>query len=274
MDGLERAYLAATIRAVLEANRALLLLTCGEAVQSCDGGYGKSDTMLLDSVPEVTLRQTLEGFDPEIVLITEESGKNTDLINLGRKFAFLADPLDGSDLLKRFVLTHVSDQKITLGEVFADQELGHKWPTSTKFVGLSSFACSSSIAVVRNGELLFAVIALLVPQKILMACRTGVYCADIVQEFSNRMLATKQWKRLCFPAPDPLHFQRFIAYAKREVYRINLKETQLLALWEQIEDLKDLDVPGPGRILFLSSLTDSPVGFVASSGEKIGEWIP
>ncbi|OGY31509.1 MAG: hypothetical protein A2805_01635 [Candidatus Andersenbacteria bacterium RIFCSPHIGHO2_01_FULL_46_36] len=71
MQGIERGYLNASIRAVLSANANLLEASVEEALSHAQL-YGKPDTLGLDAWPEITIMDSLALFDANAIVITEE----------------------------------------------------------------------------------------------------------------------------------------------------------------------------------------------------------
>jgi hypothetical protein len=277
MEGVERAYLNAAILAVLKANQNLGLLQCQKALQKVP--YGKSDTLELDATPENTIKEVLtEFFDRNLVLITEEEGKSVNLLDTDKGVVFV-DPMDGSKILADFLINNVPDKFMRLKEIFANEKYLETW--AQKHEGpVSITGCCCSVTAVKTGSILFNVMVNYLTQEIFIACQTGIYhqtISKILPEgedwesafFDKRMRS--EWPEIKFPKPAIHDEEKFVTYLKKEAYIRNLEHANLIGPADDRQ--RSLDVPGPARILYLSTLNSSPVGFILANGEKIGEWL-
>ena len=69
--------------------------------------------------------------------------------------------------------------------------------------------------------------------------------------------------------------KNFVTFLGKEGYAENFKESRIIPPGETKQHLL-YDLPGgPSRVLYLSNIVPqtTPVGFILSNGEKIGEWI-
>lgn len=277
MEGIERAYLNAAILAVLKANQNLGLLQCQKALQKVP--YGKADTLELDATPENTIKQVLtDCFDKNLVLITEEAGKSANFFEADAVIVF-SDPMDGSKILAGFLANNVPDKFMRLKEIFANKEYLETW--AQKHEGpVSITGCCCSVTAVKAGAILFNVMVNYLTQEIFIACQAGIYHRAIskilpAEEdwestfFDKKM--RRDWPQISFPNPTLQDEEKFITYVRKEVYVRNFEHINLIGAPDDRQ--RTLDVSGPARILYLSSLNDSPVGFILANGEKIGEWL-
>jgi hypothetical protein len=277
MEGIERAYLSATIRALLSANQNLGLLPCYKALQSVP--FGKSDTLELDSTPENTIKKMLtEFFDKRLVLITEEAGKSADLVGTYNEVVCFSDPMDGSKVLADFLNSDVDDKSIRLKDVFNDPKYQQAWAQKHRDPA-SINGCSGSVTAVKEGNVLFNVLVNYITQEIFVACQEGIRYQKIAQllpsqeEWENLPFDKwmREWPEVKFPKPGPESQETFVTYLRKPVYQRNFMQTNLVSAVDEAQ--KDFAAPGPARVLYLSDLIDPPVGFILSNGEKIGEFL-
>ena len=94
MQGLNEVYLKIAIQAMLQANRDLGKLSCREALEPAN--FGKADTLILDAVPEIAIKKVLtDFFAQKYILITEESGKSSEIVDTNNKIIIFVDPVEG-----------------------------------------------------------------------------------------------------------------------------------------------------------------------------------
>ena len=106
MYGVEKAHCNAAIKAIITAFYALSNSTVEEALRSI-WAYGKSDTLGMDAMPEITIVDQLKRYDKMSIIITEEnSPKELIFSEFGDprryKTVFISDPTDRSRYFKSF----------------------------------------------------------------------------------------------------------------------------------------------------------------------------
>src|SRR3989338_11230776 len=114
MQGVEISHCNAAIEAILKATYALWNSTVDEALRPILR-YGKSDTLGMDAMPEITIVETLQNYDRFCVVITEETGDREKIhfyiSEDPRRFrtVFISDPTDRSSQLKK-AMENVEDK--------------------------------------------------------------------------------------------------------------------------------------------------------------------
>ena len=286
MQGVEISHCNAAIRAVLAAYNSVLGSTVEEALRPILA-YGKSDTLGLDAMPEITLVERLEQYDKYAIVITEECGSresshftNTDDPRRFRTI-FIADPTDRSDQLQK-LLEGVTDRTKKVGEVLRDSESRKSWAEEFG-APVEITGSTSAITCLRRGVPIFSVILNYITQQLVVSCSAGIYVLAIPEELVNIDLdfVRDRGRRLTFPSINALktsdmrRFVTFMGSAGKKGYQENLQDSKLMSSAEQEEFLHYRSPGGPSRTLYLSDLQpkETPIGFVLANGEKIGEWI-
>lgn len=292
MQGIERVYCNVCINALVGAWRALMDVKAVESLRHVD--YGKGDTLGLDAITEITIKERLEQFDSHAILITEELDDQahrrwpTDSDPVKQPLMFFCDPTDRSSQLKTFF------EKISEGspmEKIGDL-MGRCDPKVLWEATFEPPACitgsTSAITCVRKGEVIFSVILNFITGVVYVATDIGVFWyrlknfSDSRNENVDLNEIIKKGQQLLFPGVGNRHYslddcRRFVTFLGKEGYRANLEDSQLFVENENLEGLlHHSNPPGPPRVFYLSELQKKgygPVGFILCNGEKIGEWM-
>src|SRR3989344_2903585 len=175
MQGIERGYLNAAIRAVLSANANLLEASVEEALSHAQL-YGKADTLGLDAWPEITIMDSLALFDANAIVITEERSavipkySNGDDPRNVRTF-FISDPTDRSRQLSEFLET-ATDKKAAVAQMVRSSEAHALW--EERFgAPVSITGAFSAITCVRGAVPIFSVKVNYLTQALFVACSAG-----------------------------------------------------------------------------------------------------
>ena len=288
MVGIEEAYCNTIIRALLLANYALLEATIVESLQG-NSVWGKGDTLGLDAIPEIAILDYLKSFDQYAVMLTEETGRDSNPLALtgpeshrGVRTFFICDPTDRSAQLGKFLRRFQSEEEpsrkvaaaIKRPETKCEWETDHGSPCSIT-------GAFSAITCVRRGLPICTGLLNYITQELFVACSAGVYSKvlpshddiDAWEKIEFRLVQSTG-EALHFRPVGPEHWKRFVTFLGKDGYEDNLLGSKFI----QENFRKDLhyDLPGgPSRVLYLSELQpmDHPIGFVLANGEKIGEWI-
>jgi len=232
----------------------------------------KKDSLYLDVLPENILQlKLIDGYDRNIVLITEEKGEFNYQDICNAEYVVFSDPTDRSKQLKIYIENGINRKIIVRESLFenllAAPEALSLWQALFGSPALLTGACSA-LTVVRRGEILFSLLLNYITEDIIIACKDFLIVENlskIVKKGLDYNLST--WKPLLFSKPDKEKvFNTYLA----KNYEENLRKTGLFGP-EFIPIEKEPG--GPARILYLSNLHPDPPGFILSNGEKIGEWI-
>ncbi|MFA6306549.1 MAG: hypothetical protein WCV70_01510 [Patescibacteria group bacterium] len=284
MQGVEKSHCNAAIRAVLAAARALWQSTVEEALRPILK-YGKSDTLGMDAMPEITIIETLRDYDRFSVVITEEIGesekgklKNYNDYNDHRRFRtlFISDPTDRSAQIKES-LEKEEDRSRTVLSVIKDPQFQEKWEKNFgKPVWVTGG--SSAITCVRRGIPIFSVIVNYINRQLFLACSAGCYVIDLPDDMSeinlDKILITGE-KIFFSDTSSHGQMKRFATFMGKRGYEENFIESGFMDENDIKENLFYKFPGGPSRVLYLSisQSKDLPIGFVLANGEKITEWI-
>lgn len=281
MQGVELAHMNATIHAILKAFYDLLDSTVGEALRPIHK-YGKSDTLGMDAMPEITIVDQLCAYDRNAVVVTEEIGaqRKIDFTPAMHPKAFrtvfISDPTDRSAQMKAFLKEAQKDRRIA--DVVRDEDARGKW--EKEFSGPAGITGSSSaVTCVRHGVPIFSVVVNYITQQMFISCSAGNFVVDLPIEMVkiDFDFVIKRGKQIVFPEIDGTDMRRFVTFLGKEGYKENLIASNLIEEGD-LESTIHYGLPGgPLRILYLSALqakaSKSRVGFILANGEKIGEWI-
>lgn len=281
MKGIEHEYLRECIRALCEARVKLLALPCKNAVS--EGEYGKSDSLALDDVPEITICDMLTEFDPDLPLVTEEIGLSEKLRDTDDEFVCFLDPMDRSKVLANFLERFFEE---TIATVFQNERMIKEWEAECGG-DVEVSGPYASITAIHHHSILFNVMINYITGIIYIASDEGIGTLSADQIFEER-----EQKRVLKRSIDlnnmlkPIlfaersEFSRFgsesvVTFCQNEQYKHNLVATKIFGN-ETIEEIQRkhllYDRPGgPARILYLKEPPHA--GFILSNGEKIGEWI-
>lgn len=284
MVGIEIAHCTAAIDAVLAAYYDFLEATVDEAVRLVPS-YGKSDTLGLDAIPEITIVEVLEAYDPHAVIITEERGGGERFRMFTReddprtfRTFYLSDPMDRSIQFAEF-LRGVDQKGEKLGAVLRRPEARARWEREYGAPAAITGA-SSAVTGVRRGVPIFSVMVNYCTQQLFVACSAGVYVVDLPDTLPDVDLGyvRAQGTPVLFRAVGRnrhTEMRRFVTYLGKRGYKENFLDSGLMSEQEMAQHLHYGLPGGPLRIFYLSTLQPEgvPIGFIVSNGEKIGEWI-
>lgn len=285
MLGVEIAHCNAALEAVLTAYNAFLESTVEEALRPILA-YGKSDTLGLDAMPEITIVEKLQTFDRYTIVITEERGSlekfHFTQVDDPRRFRtiFISDPTDRSAQVKT-LLEGVEDKTKRVGEIFRSNDIRAQW--EEQFSGPAEITGgSSSITCVRRGIPIFTVMVNYVTQQLFVSCSAGNYClelADVSDVFDvNLNCVRSHGSKLYFRGiRSKKHgdLRRFVTFMGKSGYKENFMDSNLMSEAEMDKSLVYRLPGGPLRVLYLSTLQpeDKSLGFIMANGEKVIEWI-
>jgi len=305
MQGIEQKYCDVCINALVGAWRELMEATVGENIRKVPYGksdtrYGKSDTLGLDAITEITIKRRLEEFDRHAILITEELDDQahrrwpTDSDPIKQPLMFFSDPTDRSAQLEKFLRgIPKSDPIVKTGKLMLDCNPIEAWEKvlETSEASESPATITGSVGAItcaRKGEIVFSVILNYVSAIIYVATDIGVYWyqlksfSDPKNEDITLAEIFKNGQTLHFPGTrefgySPDDCKKFVTFLGSEVkigYFENIRDSKLFG--DNFAELVHHRVPaGPPRPLYLSELQKGhgPVGFILANGEKIGEWM-
>jgi len=294
MYGIEKSYINACIRAMISAWRALQETPARNALSIVP--YGKRDTLRLDAIPEIQIREKINDFDPNAILITEEEELDaeaqmrwpTDANPIRQPLILFSDPTDRSSQLKKFItaISKGNDRK-KVGDFIRSRKVDAVAAWEKEFGAPADITgATTSITAIRKGELVFSVVLSYIVNKIYVACPWGVFQCQL-PPFDQQMKVynvdleyiIKNGKSLKFPlASDTCKkyddYKRYVTFLGKTGYDENFNECMVFV--DKTRDYLHHKYPGgPARILYLSELQKGhgPVGFIVANGEKIGEWI-
>jgi hypothetical protein len=213
MQGIEKAHCNAAIKALLKASYALWQSTVEEVLRPILA-FGKSDTLGMDAMPEITIIDSLRGYDENAVIVTEESGitKVKGDENNRYRTIFFSDPTDRSAILKKS-LDGLADKQKTLLEVVSDPEFQATWEKEYGFP-VEITGASSSITCVRVGVPIFSIIVNYVTRNLFLACSAGCYKFKLPDEESRIYLDTilAGGEKIFFRDLVTAHNKRFVTF--------------------------------------------------------------
>lgn len=281
MQGVEKSHCNAAIEAILTAYAALLQSTVEEALRSIHA-YGKSDTLGMDAMPEITIIEVLQRYDKFCIVITEETGAR-EMIHFPhsddpRRFrtVFLSDPTDRSAQLKK-LLEEVDNKNERVMDVVRKDISRTRWEERFgKPAEITGGA--SAITCIRRGVPIFSVIVNYITQQLFVSCSAGNYVLDLPEDVRGIDLnyVRERGNKIFFRDIDSRgDTRRFVTFMGKQGYKENFMDSRLMTE-EEMGKYLYYDLPGgPLRILYLSNLqpSDVAVGFILANGEKIGEWV-
>lgn len=281
MQGVEISHCNAAIEAILTASYAFWESTVEEALRPILK-YGKSDTLGMDAMPEITIIETLQRYDQYSVVITEETGGREKMHFVHsddpRRFRtnFISDPTDRSAQVKKS-LENVGDKTRKVGDVIRDPDYRQNW--EDKFgKPVEITGGTSAITCVRRGVPIFSVIVNYVTRVLYLSCSAGNYALELPDTFSkigfDHVIA--KGRRFYFRDINSHgDMRRFVTFMGKQGYKENFIDSKFMTEDEMKQNLH-YDLPGgPSRALYLSTFQpeNCPIGFVLANGEKISEWI-
>jgi hypothetical protein len=279
MQGVERAHCNAAIQAVLAAATALWNSTVEEALRHVLR-YGKSDTLGLDAMSEITIVEQLLGYDAFSVVITEETG-GRHAVRLEpndwrrSKSIFISDPTDRSAQLKG-MLEGVDDRTRRVIDVLSDVNSRRLW--EEKFGGPAEITGSTSaITCIRRGVPIFAVIVNHLTRELFVSCSAGNFVLSLPDNVSGVDLdyVRDRGRKLFFRGVDSANERRFVTFMGKSGYRENFMDSGFMTEAEMCQCLFYNLPGGPARVFYLSALQPptAPIGFILANGEKVSEWV-
>lgn len=261
MKGASRDLMKMCIRALEGAYGDINSLKTSDAI-----GYvhsGKADTYGLDEATEEMIKHDVSGYDPDIALVTEETGKMYHGENglEPTQVVLIADPTDRSIKLRDFLSARVQDdpsaKSMPVGDVL--QRYIDVWERELGPPVISG--ASGSLTAIKDRKVLFNVMVNYVTGDMFVSSSLGNKHGKVGERFET-------FGNMCFP--DTKKGEKYAAFLGKKGYPENLEQCQLGLEPEQCADPW---APGPTRILQLSDMTSNDIGFILSNGEKVCEWI-
>lgn len=281
MEGIEKSHCNAVLAAISKSTYAFWQSTVEEALRPILK-YGKSDTLGMDAMAEITIIETLQEYDHLSAIITEEAG-GREKIRFSHpedhhlfRTVFISDPTDRSSQIKTALESTVDKTKSVL-ETVNNQGFKEMW--ETKFgAPLPITGGSSAITCVRKGLPIFSVIVNYITRQLFLACSAGCYSYELPLEQTKIELDTilKNGEKIFFhDTCQTDHMRHFTTFMGKSTYKENFIDSHFMSEADMVKNLK-YDLPGgPSRALYLSKLQslENQIGFVFANGEKITEWI-
>ena len=279
MQGIERSHCEAVIEAVLNSVYAFWHSTVEDALKPISK-YGKKDTLGMDAIPEISTIKTLQEYDGCSAVITEETGlktsvylANSDDPNYFRT-VFISDPTDRSSQIKQ-ALEGVANKKQKVSAVMGTPGFRDIWENRFSRP-LDITGGMSAVTCVRRGIPIFSVMVNYITRKLFLACSAGCYSFALSGDKPNvglNLILTRGKKIFFNNIHSDKDMTRFVTFMGKTGYKENFIDSQFMAEEDMKENLY-YDLPGgPSRILYLSDMQPSPLGFILANGEKITEWI-
>lgn len=262
MKGAARDLMNVCIEALSNAYDNINSLRCSHAIERVR--IGKSDTYGLDEVTEEVIKHCVDGYDSNIVLVTEETGKmyhgEKDLEPT--QIVLIADPTDRSIKLKEFLEKRIAEDDSNRDRSVQDVVGGSiaKWEEEFGCPAISG--AFGSLTAIKDRKILFNVMANYLTGDMFVSCPVGNKrgkIGDALESYSD------------IDFPSQAKSEKYSAFLGKDGYLENLRKCGLDL---RPENCLDPWVGGPARILQLSSLNEKDkISFILSNGEKIGEWI-
>ncbi|QQG52775.1 MAG: hypothetical protein HY931_00890 [Candidatus Falkowbacteria bacterium] len=281
MEGIEKSHCNAVLGAISKSTYAFWQSTVEEALRPILK-YGKSDTLGMDAMAEITIIETLQEYDHLSAIITEEAG-GREKIRFSHpedhhlfRTVFISDPTDRSSQIKA-ALESTPDKTKSVLETVNNQEFKEMW--EAKFgTPLPITGGSSAITCVRKGLPIFSVIVNYITRQLFLACSAGCYSYELPIEQTKLDLETilTNGENIFFhDTCRSDHMRHFTTFMGKSTYKENFIASHFMSEADMIKNLR-YDLPGgPSRALYLSKLQplENQIGFVFANGEKITEWI-
>ncbi len=281
MEGIEKSHANAVLAAILKSTYAFWQSTVEEALRPILK-YGKSDTLGMDAMAEITIIETLQEYDHLSAIITEEAGGRGKMNfphpidHHSFRTVFISDPTDRSSQLKA-ALESTTDKTQSILETMDTSEFKEMWEKKYG-APLSITGGSSAITCVRRGIPIFSVVVNYITRQLFLACSAGCYMyqlpAEPVKLDVESILAGGEnifFHNSC----QTSHMRHFTTFMGKSGYKENFIDSHFMSEEDMVNNLK-YDLPGgPSRALYLSKLQPlkDQIGFVFANGEKITEWI-
>lgn len=299
MKGIERVYCNFTIQAVLGAALGLMQTSVLEALSKQK--IGKRDTLGMDAVPENSIREAVNNYFVNPVLVTEETDEITranwpeDPDPDKQPLMFFSDPMDRSSQFKKFLKnfpgTCGKSELDLVGDVIACPQSKKYWEKEIDAISpIAISGATISVTCVSKGKIIVSVIMNIMTRTIFVACSNGIYSMQVPMDVdkvkksralmasANLEMIEQKGKKIIFNSDKNSYkkqedFLRFVSFVGKTGYMENLADSGILP---DYQTHLYHDCPGgPSRILFLSDFQPAalPIGFILANGEKIGEWI-
>ena len=281
MQGVEKSHCNAVLSAIIKSTYAFWQSTVEEALRPILK-YGKSDTLGMDAMSEITIIEELQRYDQLSAIITEEAGGREQLhFSYPNdphlyKTVFFSDPTDRSSQLKAALET-AADKTRTVLDVVNNPDFWGMW--QTRFgTPLAITGGTSSVTCVRRGVPIFSIIVNYITRELFLACSAGCYSyrLPVVQaklDLDDIFITGNKvfFNDTC--APDDM--RRFATFMGKSLYKENFIDSRFMTEADMEKNLYYDMAGGPSRVLYLSMLqpADKQLGFVFANGEKITEWI-
>jgi hypothetical protein len=282
--GIEKDYLNAVIRALIEANRTMHDTLVEEAVSTSHVRH-KGDTLGLDQRPENTISDKLLTFDQYAILITEERGADTNPLTKegpttvrGARTFYGCDPCDRSSELRKFLQSNAKQHTHVSG-ILRKRNVTALW--EKEFGKPASITgANAAITCIRRGIPICSVILNYITQQLTIACCAGIFRTRLPRN-SNTVVdfdfMSNKGTPLRFPQPGSAHSKRVVTFVGKPErgYPENFFRSKMVMEHDLEKSLHYPKPGGPTRILYLSDLQprSKPVGFIMANGEKFGEWV-
>ena len=287
MLGIEQAYGNAAVQALLFANRNLMEASVEDALRITPR-YGKSDTLGLDAISEISISDQIKKYDQHSILITEEQNEWSDTVSVSinpRTFRtfFVSDPTDRSADLAKF-LSEVNDKKQRVFEAMKDPNAIKRWEQNSSSPA-SITGPYSAITCIRRGMPILTVLVNYLTQEMFLACSAGIFILPV--NYGQDPLELYTIDYICSNG-DRIEFgtsiesyqklKKFVTFLGAEGkigYFENFLDSHLMEREDAEKHILYKKPGGPSRILYLSPLLgiNQDVGFILANGEKITEWV-
>ena len=220
MQGIERDHCEFAIKSVIKAYNNFLHVAIWELLAKFKrphGGYGKQDTIGLDSRPEIIYRRAIDRYDRDAIFVTEETDRDTR-IKLPetsnpkmQPTAYLSDPTDRSSYLQKFLRKLIGesvsgnepDEELRLDQIFSPIKAQvdiHKNLTINELINQinatelwEEFAedpiiitgPTSAITCIMYGKAIFSIIVNYFTGDMFLACAKGLYRLNLREYDGN-----------------------------------------------------------------------------------------
>ncbi len=282
MKGVEKDLLEISVKALRKAYEEIGDLRVDYAAEKV--GAGKFDTYGLDSIPEEVIKHEVSGYDSNIVLVTEETGKmyHGERGLEPTQSVLICDPTDRSikmrEFLRGLMKKYPDYSKKYVHEIFDNDvdfwkkgiDISVEGKGSKKIhLGLgpgspSVTGASSSITAIKDRRILFNVMVNYVTGELFVADSLGT-TKCLISDYGK----CDNMKTVKFSS-DKRQGGKFVTFLEKSGYPENLEKCNL-----GLDPKNCIDTwsGGPLRILRMSDIDDQNVSFILSNGEKVCEWI-
>ncbi|MBI1928277.1 hypothetical protein HYR99_29035 [Candidatus Poribacteria bacterium] len=304
MDDTLFTYAPVCLAALLGAHKELWRLTVGQAIMEVNKATGLQDdlenwakkskpgALILDLVPEKFIWETLKKNFKDAAIVSEESKWTDEERDCDQEASvwFVCDPLDVSRDLEKFLKADAANLTKTVADVLYAPNARQLWnklkrsdEKKRKNIPTIVTGSTSALTCIRDGLPEFSITFNHITKEVVLASDKGIVkCSALtsgklkdltIQEvlsagkvdflpLSSRVPAKEEREQA---------YKNFVAFTEGEDYQDNFAAARLCRPNKTSHCKKPT---GPPRPLYLSTLHSTPViGYIASNGEKIGEWI-